>query len=201
MNGKYEITDIAHDKYPWLHRIRASMDIGEHVKEGDLGGFVESESNLSFEPGDEAWLFGDSVCCGEAHICKGAILRDAAMAKDRVYISHDAVLSGSSSAEDDAIVRGASLSENARVSGCGMLIQSSETGYRPEAAGKAAIYGKVIGNYFLTGETVIFPGEEFHNDCRDRLWIYDNKRTVQRETSRGELKPRTRQQKRRDHIR
>ena len=49
MNTKYEITDIAHEKYPFLHRIRALRDIGSEVKAGDLGGFVECESNLSFE--------------------------------------------------------------------------------------------------------------------------------------------------------
>ena len=28
-NTKYEITDIAHEKYPFLHRIRALRDIGK----------------------------------------------------------------------------------------------------------------------------------------------------------------------------
>lgn len=54
-NEKYEITDIAHEKYPFLHRIRALRDIRPGVRAGDLGGFVESEHNLSFEPGDNAW--------------------------------------------------------------------------------------------------------------------------------------------------
>ena len=49
MNAKYEITDMAHEKYPFLHRIRALRDIGSEVKAGNLGGFVESEGNLSFE--------------------------------------------------------------------------------------------------------------------------------------------------------
>lgn len=35
-NKKYEITDIAHEKYPFLHRIRALRDIGPTVKSGDL---------------------------------------------------------------------------------------------------------------------------------------------------------------------
>ena len=34
-NQKYEITDIAHEKYPFLHRIRALRDIGDRVKAGD----------------------------------------------------------------------------------------------------------------------------------------------------------------------
>lgn len=47
-NQKYEITDIAHEKYLFLHRIRALRDIGSEVKAGDLGGFVEHEGNLSY---------------------------------------------------------------------------------------------------------------------------------------------------------
>ena len=63
-NQKYEITDIAHEKYPFLHRIRALRDIGTEVKAGDLGGFVEHEGNLSFEPGDDAWVYNDAIIAG-----------------------------------------------------------------------------------------------------------------------------------------
>ena len=63
-NQKYEITGIAHEKYPFLHRIRALRDIGDKVKAGDLGGFVEREENLSFEPGDDAWIFDDAIAAG-----------------------------------------------------------------------------------------------------------------------------------------
>ena len=34
-NQKYEITDIAHESYPFLHRIRAKKDIGSQVKAGE----------------------------------------------------------------------------------------------------------------------------------------------------------------------
>ena len=44
-NQKYEITDIAHEEYPFLHRIRALRDICGEIRAGDIGGFVESESN------------------------------------------------------------------------------------------------------------------------------------------------------------
>lgn len=60
-NQKYEITDIAHEEYPFLHRIRALRDICGEICAGDIGGFVESESNLSAEPGDCAWIFDDAI--------------------------------------------------------------------------------------------------------------------------------------------
>lgn len=64
-NQKYEITDIAHEEYPFLHRIRALRDICGEICAGDIGGFVESESNLSAEPGDCAWIFDDAIAAGE----------------------------------------------------------------------------------------------------------------------------------------
>ena len=47
MTPKYEITRIAHPKFPWMHRIRALRNVREDVRAGDLGGFVQSERNLS----------------------------------------------------------------------------------------------------------------------------------------------------------
>ena len=46
-NQKFEITGIAHEEYPFLHRIRALRDIGPTVKAGDLGGFVEQIGRAS----------------------------------------------------------------------------------------------------------------------------------------------------------
>ena len=47
-NIKYEITDIAHEKYPFLHRIRALQDIGSEIKAGDLGGLPFESINPYF---------------------------------------------------------------------------------------------------------------------------------------------------------
>ena len=37
---------------------------------------MESESNLSFEQGDDAWIFNDAIVAGEVHMDKESILRD-----------------------------------------------------------------------------------------------------------------------------
>ena len=77
-NDKFVVTDIPHEKYPFLHRIRALRDIGGDVKKGDLGGFVEGEYNLSFEEGDEAWIYDDAIAAGSSVIDLGSQLRDRA---------------------------------------------------------------------------------------------------------------------------
>ena len=92
-NQKYEITDIAHEKDPFLHRIRALRDIRPDIKAGDLGGFVESESNLSTELEDNAWIYDDAVVCNNGYADRGAVLRNEAIVCGDGYISHGAVVS------------------------------------------------------------------------------------------------------------
>ena len=55
---KYEITDIQHPVNARLHRIKALIDILRWgVKAGDLGGYIQSENNLS-QNGD-CWVDGN----------------------------------------------------------------------------------------------------------------------------------------------
>ena len=178
-NDKYEITDIAHPEYPWLHRIRALQDVGKDVKKGDLGGYVESESNLSFEPKDNAWLYDDSIACNTAYVCQDSCLYKKSMAKDKAYISKGSSMSGSSIVEDDAMIQGASLYGNARISGTGMAL-SSHGGYRPTVAADASVYGIVCGNFHLDGQTVILEGEKLYNQRDDRIVISNGLRYVER---------------------
>lgn len=189
-NDKYEITDIAHGQHAFLFRIRALRDIGAEVKAGDLGGFVESESNLSFEPGDDAWLFDDAIACNNAYVDKGSQLRKNAVACHNAYVSHGTVMTGSTRAEDDAYLRGALLSGRARASGQSMILHSQDTLSSPMLSGQCAVYGKVSGNVRLTGTAIVISGEEICNDTKDTLVITGKNRSVIRGDSRDELKPR-----------
>ena len=190
MNAKYEITGIAHEKYPFLHRIRALRDIGSEIKAGDLGGFVESEGNLSFEAEDDAWIFNDAIAAGEGHVDKGSVLRERAIVCGCAYASHGTEMSGDSRAEDDAYIRGARLSRCARVSGSGMVLQSPTTKAAPILTGSCSVYGKVMGDVMLAGSVVVISDETISNDSLDTLSIDERGRTILRAPSRDELTPR-----------
>ena len=190
MNAKYEITGIAHEKYPFLHRIRALRDIGSELKAGDLGGFVEGESNLSFETGDNAWIFDDAIAAGEGCVDKGSVLRERAIVCGCAYASHGTEMSGDSRAEDDAYIRGARLSRCARVSGSGMVLQSPTTKAAPILTGSCSVYGKVMGDVMLAGSVVVISDETISNDSLDTLSIDERGRTILRTPSRDELTPR-----------
>ena len=49
-----------------LFRIRALVEFGD-VEAGELGGYVEKESNLGHD--DNAWVYGDAQVCGDARVC------------------------------------------------------------------------------------------------------------------------------------
>ena len=186
-NKKYEITDIVHEKYPFLHRIRALRDIGHDVKAGDLGGFVESEDNLSFESGDDAWIFDNAIACDRSYVDKQARLKGNAVARNSAYISEGALMSGSSRAEDNAYVRGGLLAENARVSGNAMILAHPDLHISPIIRGNANVYGKVMGAIRIRGNALVFSSEDLRNDTADLIEMDEHSRIVRRSPERDDL--------------
>lgn len=67
MEKKYELTEetLAVDGHV-LHRIKALRDFG-NVKKGDLGGFIEKESNLAHDW--NCWIYNDAVVRDDAMVC------------------------------------------------------------------------------------------------------------------------------------
>lgn len=66
---KYEFTGETRElsSTTILHRIRAVIDIpSADVNAGDIGGWIESDSNLSHS--GDAWVSGDARVSGDAHI-------------------------------------------------------------------------------------------------------------------------------------
>jgi UDP-3-O-[3-hydroxymyristoyl] glucosamine N-acyltransferase len=59
-----------------LHRIKATKNLPHiKVKKGDLGGFIEEESNLK----DKAWVFNEAKVFGGAEISQKATIRGEAI--------------------------------------------------------------------------------------------------------------------------
>lgn len=177
-NQKFGITNIAHNLYPHIHRIIALRDIGAEVHRGDLGGFVADESNLSYEPGDNSWVFGDAIAAGLSIVAQDSQLRDHAVACGEAYVSHGSVLSGYACAEDNAYIRGSTVTGNARVSGSGAVLDLPETGKAPVLAGSSTVYGMVQGDVQMDGAALVFAGEAIRNDTRDKLVVDGPNRTI-----------------------
>lgn len=189
MNTKYEITDIVHEKYPFLHRIRALRDIGDRVKAGDLGGFVESGDNLSDDE-DASWIFDDAIAAGNAIVDQDSRLFGKAVACGCAYVSQGAALSAGARAEDSAYIRGADLCGHARASGHSMILDSPDTGKAPILSETCVVYGTVMGDIHVMGKTVVLAEERIANETPDTLILNGQERAVIRDPSRDELAPR-----------
>ena len=85
---KYEITNIAHPRYPWLHRIRALRDVREDVHAGDLGRLCPIGGKS--ESGGQCWIAGNAVVAEEAYVYGNSILWDHACARGCAAISDKA---------------------------------------------------------------------------------------------------------------
>ncbi|WP_375678154.1 hypothetical protein [Bartonella sp. AP72JLCBS] len=89
MEKKYEMTDETIEfGRRTLRRIRALRDFG-YVKKGDLGGFIEKESNLSHKR--DCWIFGNAQVSDYAEV-GGASIGDNAKVFDYARIYGNSVI-------------------------------------------------------------------------------------------------------------
>lgn len=170
---KYEITDIAHPSNPKWHRIRALEYIGEDVEPGDLGGFVESEDNLSQE--GVCWIFNDAIACESALVSGNAVLKDQAVARGTALVSNNAEVGGKAIVQDYAIVLEGYVSESAHICGKAKLTKELNSEGIPEVSGDAFVYGTLSGSVHCCGEAIILPGTELRNPTPDLFILNGDK--------------------------
>lgn len=178
-NDKYEITDIAHEQYPWLHRIRALRQIRENVMEGHLGGFVESEKNLETDADDSSWIYDNAIACGNAFVNEDSIVYGGAVVRDNGYITKKSSVGGKAVVMEDAMVQNGFVLDEAVIAGTSMVLDRD--GYSPLVRNGACVYGRVYGNVLIDGEaSVITENEVLGHLGRDKLCIKNGKRSVER---------------------
>ena len=107
-NKKYELTNETIElSGKTLYRIRY-LRAGKWFENGDLGGFVESEKNLSQE-GDacilgNACVSGDACVCGNACVSGDAWVHGNAYVRDNACVCGNACVSGGTNISDNSYV-------------------------------------------------------------------------------------------------
>nr|DAT62230.1 MAG TPA: Putative transferase, nesg, ydcK, Structural Genomics.38A [Caudoviricetes sp.] len=103
-----------------LHKIRAVRDFDD-VQKGDLGGWVEKESNLNH--GGNCWIYDDAKVFDDGFVLNNAKIRGQAIVKDKAAVIGNAELNNMASAENNCFVSGhakikdyAKIGETARIS-------------------------------------------------------------------------------------
>ena len=134
-----------------LHRIRAVIDIpSAGVNAGDIGGWIESDSNLS-NSGD-AWVGGDARVSGDAWV------------GDDARVDGNARVFGSARVSDDARVSGSAwVSDDARVSGDAWVDGNAWVGDDARVSGDARVGddARVGGNAWVSGDARINSNKDF----------------------------------------
>lgn len=179
---KYEITDIAHPGHPELHRIRALRQVGNDVACGTLGGFVQSEANLS-QSQDDAWLYEDSISRDEANVCGSAKLHDRAMAQDLALVSGNAVMFDHAIACDNAILAAGVLRCDAIACGNARIRENTVTHISPVVTGQGIVMGDLSGSVVVFENGFVLPGQAIDNPIHDLIGISD--RTIAIAWTRG----------------
>lgn len=141
MNKKYELTDET-IKYNGvkLYRIRALRNFGD-VRKGDLGGFVESENNLSHK--DNCWIYDNGKVMGHGEVLSNAKVFDYGEVRDHGKVLGDGKIFGHGIVKDYG-----SVWCNGVVLGHGEVSGHGEISHDGLVAdnGKVTDWGNVWGN-------------------------------------------------------
>ena len=130
IDRKYELTDIRQSvsiSGETLYRIKALRDFtneatGVEIKAGQLGGYVQSENNLSHSGTcwvdesarvfNNATVSDDAYIGGESMANKNTVIKDSAIVDGAAWITQSAKISGNAYVRDQAFISG-----NAEVGG------------------------------------------------------------------------------------
>ena len=146
MSQKYEL--IPSDR-EGLYRVKALKDFND-VKKGDIGGYIQSENNLS-QLGD-CWIYDNAIVCGNARVCDDAIVRDDA----RVFAN--AQIYGYAKVCDNAQIYGnAYLHDNVKVCGDAKVNGNAKVNINAEVNGNARIWG----NAEVSGDAIISSDKDY----------------------------------------
>ena len=115
MSKKYELVKNDYIKHEGrtLYRIKALKDFG-NVKTSDLGGYIQSEDNLSHK--GDCWVYDNAKVFNSAKIHDNAIIFENAQVYDEAEVFGSARIYGNAKIYDEAgIFDNATVFENARV--------------------------------------------------------------------------------------
>lgn len=112
MEKKYELTDETMDfNGKTLYRIRALKDFG-NVKKGNLGGYVESEKNLSHD--GNCWIYDKAKVYGNANVFNDAKVFDNAQVFGNAKLFYNAKACGDAKVFNYARIGGDALIKSSR---------------------------------------------------------------------------------------
>ena len=163
MEKKYKLTEETLEiEGHVLNRIIALRDFGE-VKKGDLGGFIEKESNLSHDW--TCWIYNDAVVRGNAMVYGDAKVYGNAEVYGNATVCGEAMVYGNAEVYGEAKVCG-----NAEVYGEAMVCGNAEVYGYATVCGNA----KVCGNATVEKKSDYIVFKNWWSSGRYFTWTRSN---------------------------
>ena len=186
MEKKYEILKDTKIRFlgSEIYKIRALKDFG-NVKKGDIGGFVESEENLSQD--DDCWIYDNAAVydsafiSGNAKVCGNAKISSNAIVKNYAVVCDNAKVSGNAIVKNYAVVFGnakvfdnAFICDHAVVYGSTFIYGNAEVSGNVEVSDNAIVrdFAKVYGNATVFGNATINNCAKIKN--QNQWFVIDN---------------------------
>ena len=138
-----------------LHRIKALDSFG-NINKGDLGGWIESEKNLSQY--ENAWV------CDNASVFGNAMVGGNATVSGNAWVGENATVGGNAMVYNNATVGGnATVSENATVGGDATISGDATVGGNAIVGEYATVSGNAMvgGNAVVHGNAVVYGTADF----------------------------------------
>lgn len=145
-----------------MYRIRALQNFGS-VKAGDIGGFIESEKNLSQQ--GNCWVYDDAKVYGNGYVANSAIVLN----KAEVYES--GAVYGNAVVKDKAVVSGesqvygyATICDTSRIIGTAQIFGSAEVSGNSVVCTKVMVLDSArVVNSLLYGDICLFDRASVEN--------------------------------------
>ena len=164
MDNKYELipSDIE-----GLFRIKALKDFND-VKKGDIGGYVESEKNLS-QLGD-CWIYDNAKVYDNAEVCDNAQVCGKAKVYGNAYVFGNAKVCCKARVEDNAVVwNNAQIYGYAKVCGDAVVCGNAKVCCKARVEDNAVVwnnaqiygYAKVCDNAQICGDAIISSDKDY----------------------------------------
>lgn len=139
-----------------VYRVQALKDFND-VKQGDKGGYIESEDNLSFKDGDVSWVYDDAVVHGKSTVTENS------------FVDKDAIV------KDSRIEEGSRVSHNAEVEHTRVTsseIQNSNTFYANIKDSNIS-HECVVKNTRVEGSRIENGSEIYNSRMKDSVLVND----------------------------
>lgn len=175
---KYELLEddkIVVDGYT-LYRIRAVRSFAD-VKEGDLGGYIAGEHNLSHEGG--CWVYDNAVVFGNARVLGNARVYGVAEVSGYAQVFDNAQVYGRARVYDDAwVFNNARVFANAQIYGNAYMCDNAQVFDNAQVSACAWVYGdaQVSGDARVHGDAVVNGSSAVRGDAdiattSDIVWL------------------------------